>query len=95
VRILKRAWALLSLEDSADKGYYFSDLHATVGCHPTSTAEIDSHNTGVDGYKRDLEALIDSEVAKGTESRLVAIGEIGLGEHEHILLRFRHVMLLS
>lgn len=74
---------------------YLIDLHATVGCHPTSTAEIDSHNTGVDGYKRDLEALIDSEVAKGAESRLVAIGEIGLGEHQHIFLRFQPVMLLS
>ncbi|KAG7529955.1 hypothetical protein FFLO_05311 [Filobasidium floriforme] len=54
------------------------DLHATVGCHPTSTAEMDSHETGIDGYKRDLEALIDSEVAKGAGSRMVAIGEIGL-----------------
>jgi TatD DNase family protein len=71
---------------------YCLDLHATVGCHPTSTAEIDSHETGVDGYKRDLEALIDSEVAKGAGSRMVAIGEIGLGENQHILLRFQHVM---
>lgn len=74
---------------------YLIDLHATVGCHPTSTAEIDSHETGVDDYKRDLEALIDSEVAKGAESRIVAIGEIGLGEHQRILSRFQPVMLLS
>jgi TatD DNase family protein len=71
------------------------DLHATVGCHPTSTAEIDSHKTGVDGYKRDLEELIDSEIVKGQDSRMVAIGEIGLGENQHILLRSRPVMLLS
>jgi TatD DNase family protein len=70
---------------------YCLDLHATVGCHPTSTAEIYGHKTGVNGYKRDLEALIDSEVAKGAESRMVAIGEIGLGEHQHILLRFQPI----
>jgi len=42
-----------------------------------------------------VEALIDSEVAKGAESRMVAIGEIGLGEYQHFLLSFQPVMLLS
>jgi TatD DNase family protein len=59
------------------------DLHATVGCHPTSTSEIDRYKEGTDGYKRDLEELISGEIGKGADSRLVAIGEIGLGESIH------------
>lgn len=55
------------------------DLHATVGCHPTSTTEIDSHPDGVDGYKKAMSELIRNEVKKGSDSRLIAIGEIGLG----------------
>ncbi len=55
-----------------------SDLHATAGCHPTSTSEIDKHKGGADAYFAELDELITAEKAKG-DGRLVAIGEIGLG----------------
>ncbi|KAJ9120980.1 hypothetical protein QFC24_004960 [Naganishia onofrii] len=68
------------------------DLHATAGCHPTSTKEISKRATtttstaGVDAYFAELEGVIKREVARGVhDSRLVAIGEIGLGEHMHVL----------
>jgi Tat protein secretion system quality control protein TatD with DNase activity len=56
-----------------------ADLYATVGCHPTSTSEI-AKRSSVDDYFRDLESVIQSEVDKGDKSRIVAIGEIGLGK---------------
>lgn len=56
------------------------DLHATVGCHPTSTSEIDSYKGSDADYKEALEAVIQKEIGKGADSRLIAIGEIGLGE---------------
>lgn len=55
-------------------------MHATVGCHPTYTSDIDSYKEGTEEYKQALEAVIREELDKGGESRLVAIGEIGLGE---------------
>lgn len=55
------------------------DLSATVGCHPTSTTEIAEHEDGVEAYFNALETLVAEEVKK-PESKLVAIGEIGLGE---------------
>jgi TatD DNase family protein len=54
------------------------ELYATVGCHPTSTNEISKR--GEDEYFQELEGVIQNEVKKGQQSRLVAIGEIGLGE---------------
>ncbi|KAJ9103742.1 hypothetical protein QFC21_002202 [Naganishia friedmannii] len=53
------------------------DLYATAGCHPTSTKEI-SKRGDVDAYFAELEGVIKREVANGANSRLVAIGEIGL-----------------
>ncbi|KAJ9120033.1 hypothetical protein QFC22_002930 [Naganishia vaughanmartiniae] len=53
------------------------DLYATVGCHPTSTKEI-SKREDVDAYFAELEDVIKQEAGKGADSRLVAIGEIGL-----------------
>lgn len=54
-------------------------LHATAGCHPTSTKEISERSE--DDYFRELEDVIRNQVGKGTQRRLVAIGEIGLGAY--------------
>ncbi|KAI5453828.1 hypothetical protein NCC49_005638 [Naganishia albida] len=51
-------------------------LHATAGCHPTSTKEISERSE--DDYFCELEDVIRNQVGKGTQRRLVAIGEIGL-----------------
>jgi hypothetical protein len=56
-----------------------SGLWSTAGCHPTSTTEIEKHAGGVDAYLSELESVIKEELAAGSDSRLVAIGEIGLG----------------
>ncbi|GHJ83772.1 hypothetical protein NliqN6_0174 [Naganishia liquefaciens] len=53
------------------------ELYATVGCHPTSTSEI-AKRANVEEYFNDLESVIKDEVKKGEQSRIVAIGEIGL-----------------
>lgn len=57
----------------------WTGLYATAGCHPTSTTEIVKRDE--DGYFHELEAVIRHELKKGNQSRLVAIGEIGLGEY--------------
>ena len=56
-----------------------AELYATVGCHPTSTSEI-AKRANVEEYFNDLESVIKDEVKKGEQSRIVAIGEIGLGK---------------
>lgn len=53
-------------------------MYATVGRHPTSTKEI-SKRGDVVAYFAELEDAIKQEAGKGANSRLVAIGEIGLG----------------
>lgn len=58
-----------------------AELHSTAGCHPTSTSEIDKHPEGVDGYIRDLKALIEEDRGEGGSKRIISIGEIGLGEY--------------
>jgi Tat protein secretion system quality control protein TatD with DNase activity len=57
----------------------WTGLYATAGCHPTSTTEIAKRDE--DEYFRELEGVIRDEIKKGDQSRLVAIGEIGLGEY--------------
>ena len=54
-----------------------SGLHATVGCHPTRSAEFDKYKGGPGGY---LEAL-DDMLAKNSKGKgpAVAVGECGLG----------------
>lgn len=54
-----------------------SDLYATVGCHPTRSAEFDKFSTGPDGYLSALDQVIATNLeGKG---RVVAVGECGLG----------------
>lgn len=57
--------------------FLFSELYATVGCHPTRSAEFDKFKGGPEGYFKALDKLI-SENLSG-EGRAVAVGECGLG----------------
>lgn len=52
-------------------------MFATVGCHPTRSAEFDKYSSGAEEYLKALENVIkDSLSGKG---RVVAVGECGLG----------------
>lgn len=60
-------------------------LYATVGCHPTRSAEFDKYRGGPDAYLQDLDKLIERNIeGKG---RVVAIGECGLGMDRRVLFR--------
>ncbi|KAL0068130.1 hypothetical protein AAF712_004790 [Marasmius tenuissimus] len=51
-------------------------LYATVGCHPTRSAEFDKHKGGPEAYLEALDELVGANlVGRG---RAVAIGECGL-----------------
>ena len=65
----------LPLTDRCARSYL--GLHATVGCHPTRSAEFDKYKGGPEGY---LQAL-DDVLAKNAEGKgpAVAVGECGLG----------------
>ncbi|KIY70156.1 Mg-dependent DNase [Cylindrobasidium torrendii FP15055 ss-10] len=54
-----------------------NNLYATVGCHPTRSAEFDTYAGGADAYLQALDGVLASEKAKG-KGRAVAIGECGL-----------------
>jgi len=51
-------------------------LYATVGCHPTRSAEFDKHHGGPDAYLLALDELLQNNL-KG-RGRVVAVGECGL-----------------
>ncbi|KAJ9091751.1 hypothetical protein QFC19_008961 [Naganishia cerealis] len=70
--------SLKESQDALDMAQRYG-LYATAGCHPTSTKEI-AKRGDVEAYFTDLETVIQREIAKGSDSRLVAIGEIGLGK---------------
>lgn len=56
------------------------DLFATVGCHPTRSAEFDNHADGPAAYKQALVELLEKHAvtrAKGN-GKVVAVGECGL-----------------
>ena len=54
------------------------DLYATVGCHPTRSADFDKFNGGPDAYLKQLDKTIANHL-KGP-GRVVAVGECALGE---------------
>ncbi|KAL0951430.1 hypothetical protein HGRIS_008122 [Hohenbuehelia grisea] len=52
------------------------DLYATVGCHPTRSAEFDSYEGGPEAYLQGLDKLLEENVRPN--GRAVALGECGL-----------------
>jgi TatD DNase family protein len=73
---------LLFLSDSV-----CTDLYATIGCHPTRSAEFNKTAGGPEKYLADLDKLIGENLeGKG---RVVAVGECGLGESAWAVLVFR------
>lgn len=53
------------------------DFYATIGCHPTRSAQFDKFKGGPSAYLEALDALIKAHLqGKG---RVVAVGECGLG----------------
>ncbi len=62
-----------ALELAKQHGFY-----ATVGCHPTRSAEFDKFKGGPEAYLAELDKVISSNLTG--KGRVVAIGECGLGE---------------
>ncbi|KII93770.1 hypothetical protein PLICRDRAFT_171480 [Plicaturopsis crispa FD-325 SS-3] len=52
------------------------NLYATIGCHPTRSAEFDKFRTGPEGYLQELDKLIQENLTG--KGRVVALGECGL-----------------
>lgn len=61
-----------ALELAKQLGYY-----ATIGCHPTRSAQFDKFRGGPEAYLAALDTLI-AENLEG-KGRVVAVGECGLG----------------
>lgn len=53
------------------------DLYATVGCHPTRSAEFDNFGSCPEGYLSALDQVIANNLEG--DGRVVAVGECGLG----------------
>jgi TatD DNase family protein len=53
--------------------YYYKDLYATVGCHPTRSTEFEKDPSG---YLQALDDLVGAHLTG--PGRAVAIGECGL-----------------
>ena len=66
-----------SNSDEGLKKNYRTDLYATVGCHPTRSAEFDNYGKGPEGYLQALDDIIGSHLSG--PGRVVAVGECGLG----------------
>lgn len=58
-------------------------LYATIGCHPTRSAEFDKFRGGPDAYLAALDKLISQNLTG--RGRVVAIGECGLGALADVL----------
>jgi TatD DNase family protein len=58
------------------------DLYATVGCHPTRSSQFDKYKGGPDAYLKALSDLIQANL--NGKGRVVAIGECGLGNVNHL-----------
>ena len=61
-----------ALELARQHGFY-----ATVGCHPTRSAQFDKFKAGPDAYLRALDRVITED--RKSSRRVVAVGECGLG----------------
>lgn len=55
-------------------------LFCTVGCHPCSAYEFDKYPAGKETYLEDLSQVIAEDIARGSDRRVVAVGECGLGK---------------
>ena len=65
-----------ALELAKQHGFY-----ATVGCHPTRSAQFDQFRGGPEAYLQQLDQVIATNLeGKG---RVVAVGECGLGPWLH------------
>lgn len=53
-------------------------FHATVGCHPTRSAQFDKFRGGPEAYLAELDKLIGANLQG--KARVVAVGECGLGK---------------
>ena len=61
-----------ALELAHQLGFY-----ATVGCHPTRSAQFDQFPSGPERYLEQLDKLIAANLSG--KGRVVAVGECGLG----------------
>ena len=69
-----------ALELAQQLGFY-----ATVGCHPTRSAQFDQFRGGPERYLEELDKVIAANLTG--KGRVVAVGECGLGDFR----RFLHI----
>ena len=66
-----------ALELANQLGFY-----ATVGCHPTRSAQFDQFRGGPEKYLEELDKVIAAHLTG--KGRVVAVGECGLGQMSHL-----------
>ena len=66
--------------------FYEESLYCTVGCHPTRTLEFETEGENPDNYLRKL-----VELASANRDKVVAAGEMGLGQAHYFVSFPSHV----
>lgn len=75
-KIIVTGGSLKDSREALELAKSHENMFSTVGCHPTRCNEFESHPSGPDFYLEELSTL-----AQTSNSKVVAIGELGLDYH--------------
>lgn len=82
----------IALAAATTDEWFLLGFYATVGCHPTRSAEFDKFKGGPEAYLNALDDILRDNI-KGN-GRAVAVGECGLGDYGILVARYLHWLSL-